>query len=127
MGRKNKELTEEQKAQLEVMSRFLTVDQIADILGISRTTFYEIIKRDPEIDGFYKKGRANQILKFASNLSKQSDMGNAAATIFALKTQAGWKETQRIEGVGDDGEHIIAYKWLDDDNEDNSVQTKKIS
>ena len=121
MGRKNKELTEEQKAQLEVMSRFLTVDQIADILGISRTTFYEIIKRDPEIDGLYKKGRANQILKFASNLSKQSDMGKAAATIFALKTQAGWKETQRIEGVGDDGEHIIAYKWLDDDNEDNSV------
>ena len=48
-------------------------------------------------------------------------MGNAAATIFALKTQAGWKETQRIEGMGEDGEHIIAYKWLDDDNEDNPI------
>ncbi len=121
MGRKNKELNEEQRAQLEVMSRFLTVEQIADVLGIARSTFYEMIKRDSTIDGLYKKGRANQILKFASNLSKQSDMGNAAATIFALKTQAGWKETQRIEGVGEDGEHIIAYKWLDDDHEDNSV------
>lgn len=121
MGRKNIELTDDQKVQLEVMARFLTVEQIADIFGISRTTFYEILKRDSKIDELYKKGRANQLLKYANNLSKQSDAGSTAATIFALKTQGGWTETHKIEGAGESGEHIIAYRWLGDEDEDDQV------
>lgn len=123
MGRKMKELTDEQAIQLEVMARFLTVEQIADIFEISRTTFYEMMKRDERINELYKKGRANQILKFATNLSKQSDAGNTAATIFALKTQGGWKDVHVLDHQSSDGSMtpqiieriIIDPKQIDDE------------
>jgi predicted DNA-binding transcriptional regulator AlpA len=40
------------------MARYITIAQIADYFGIDRTTFYEILKRQPEVFLHYKKGRA---------------------------------------------------------------------
>jgi hypothetical protein len=54
----------------------------------------------------------------AQNLIQKARSGDLGAQIFYLKTQAGWKETQRVEGAGNVGEHIVAYKWLDDGDED---------
>jgi len=38
-------LTKEQMLQVEKLAAYLTQDQIADFLGICRTTFYEIKKK----------------------------------------------------------------------------------
>ena len=112
-------LTEEQRGEIETLASVLSTEQIADYLGIGRSTFFEILDRDPEVSGLYKKGRAKAVGFVAQNLMQKARSGDLGAQIFYLKTQAGWKETQRLEGAGNDGEHVLAYKWLDDGDEDN--------
>lgn len=118
-GRPRIELTKKQKGEMETLASVLSTEQIADYLGIGRSTFFEILDRDPEVSGLYKKGRAKAVGLVAQNLLQKARSGDLGAQIFYLKTQAGWKETQRLEGAGNDGEHVLAYKWLDDGDEDN--------
>jgi hypothetical protein len=103
MGRKNIELTPEQIQVIEAGARFLTSEQLADLLGIGKTTFFAILNRDEKINELYKKSKAQQHLRMANNLMKQSDSGSTAATIFYLKCQAGWKETMHIDHSSSDG------------------------
>ena len=117
-GRPTIKLTDAQKQEVETLAAVLNAEQIADYLGIGRTTFFAILDRDEEVSERYKKGKAKAIGSVAQTLIQQARNGNASAAMFYLKTQAGWKETQRVEGAGDSGEHVIAYKWLDDDDED---------
>lgn len=117
-GRPQIELTKQQKAEVETLAAVLSSEQIADYFGIGRTTWFAILERDPEVSELYKKGRAKAVGFVAQNLIQKARGGDLGAQIFYLKTQAGWKETQRVEGAGDSGEHVIAYKWLDDDDED---------
>jgi len=117
-GRPKIEFTEEQKKEVETLAAVLSTEQIADYFGISRRVFFDIIDRDEEVSALYKKGKAKAVGFVAQNLIQKARGGDLGAQIFYLKTQAGWKETQRVEGAGDTGEHVIAYKWLDDDNED---------
>ena len=118
-GRPKIVLTNDQKIEVETLAAVLSTEQIADYFGICRTTFFEILDRDKEVSELYKKGKAKAVGFVAQNLIQKARSGDLGAQIFYLKTQAGWKETQRIEGAGDTGEHVIAYKWLDDDDEDN--------
>ena len=111
-------LTKEQKGEIETLASVLSTEQIADYLGIGRSTFFEILDRDPEVSGLYKRGRAKAVGFVVQNLMQKARSGDLGAQIFYLKTQAGWKETQKLEGAGNDGEHVMAYKWLSDDNED---------
>lgn len=83
-----------QIAQVEALSSFLTKAQMADYFGICERTFLNIEKRQPEVFTAYKKGVSKQIVRVAGNLVSQSDSGNAASTIFFLKTQGGWKENK---------------------------------
>jgi len=99
-GRPKTVLTDEQKSQVEKLAAVLTMEQLADFLGIGRTTFYEITKRDAEVSELYKKGRAKAIGGVAKNLVQKAMSGDNAAMMFYLKTQAGWKETQAIEHSG---------------------------
>ena len=117
-GRPPVVLTKEQKAEVETLAAVLSSEQIADYFGIGRTTWFAILDRDPEVSELYKKGRAKAVGFVAQNLIQKARGGDLGAQIFYLKTQAGWKETQKVEGAGDSGEHVIAYKWLDDDDED---------
>jgi hypothetical protein len=117
-GRPPVVLTKEQKAEVETLAAVLSSEQIADYFGIGRTTWFAILERDPEVSELYKKGRAKAVGFVAQNLIQKARGGDLGAQIFYLKTQAGWKETQKVEGAGDSGEHVIAYKWLDDDDED---------
>lgn len=91
-GRPLTVLTDDQKIELGALSAVLTQEQIADYFGICRTTFYEIMKRDQDVSEQYKKGKARAIANVGNNLISQSDQGNVSASIFYLKTQAGWKE-----------------------------------
>jgi hypothetical protein len=112
-------LTDEQRSELETLAAVLNVEQIADYFGISRRVFYDIMERDEEVSAQYKKGKAKAVGFVAQNLIQKARSGDLGAQIFYLKTQAGWQETQRLEGAGNDGEHVHAYKWLSDEDENN--------
>ena len=103
MGRKALTLTEEQRIQLEALAGYLTIEQIADYFGIGQRTLANIREREPEIDAIYKKGRAKTIGDVASSLIQDCLNGNLTAKMFFLKTQAGWRETNRHEVTGADG------------------------
>lgn len=102
-GRPLVELTAEQKDEVKTLASVLNSEQMADYFGISRTTFYEIMKRDEEVSEQYKKGKAEAIESVAQNLILKARDGNLGAQIFFLKTQAGWKETQSHEHSSPDG------------------------
>lgn len=98
-GRKEIVLTPEQAVQVEALAAYLNNDQIADYLGISRTTLHEVMKRQPEVAEHYKRGKAKAIGIVAQSLIKKAQDGNVVAAIFYLKTQAGWKETLSLESI----------------------------
>jgi hypothetical protein len=94
-------LTDEQIVEVGALSAYLSIEQIADHLGISRPTFYAIMDRQPDVGLQYKKGKARAIEGAAKSLIMQGHDGNTTALMFYLKTQAGWKETQVQEHTGD--------------------------
>jgi len=98
-GRPRKTLTEDEKVQLEALAAALNSEQIADFFGIGRSTFYDMMERDEDISGRYKRGRAKAIAGVAGNLITQARNGNTSAAIFYLKTQAGWKEQTQEEST----------------------------
>lgn len=106
MGRKAIELTEEQKIQVEALASCLSQEQIADYFKIGKTTWFAMIERDPEIAERYKAGKAKVIRDIAHGLIEQAKNGDKAAAMFYLKTQAGWRETDRLEHTGADGAPI---------------------
>lgn len=115
------ELTDKQISEVETLAAILSTEQIADYFGISRATWYNIMERNDEVFRHYKKGKARAIASVASNLVTKANSGDLGAQIFFLKTQAGWKETQKIEGGGENGDLVVAYKWLDDDDTDDQI------
>jgi len=103
MGRKPKELTDEQTVQVEALAAYLTQDQIADYFGISDRTFREMMGRDPSISSAYKRGKAKAIGTVAQGLLQKARSGDTTSAIFYLKTQAGWRETNHIDHTSSDG------------------------
>ena len=85
-------LTDEQKNTVQQMAKVSTVQQIADYLGISRTAFFEILRRDEEVSSHYKKGRIQAKKIMGNSLFKRGVAGDTTAAIFYMKTQGGWKE-----------------------------------
>jgi hypothetical protein len=102
-GRPRKELTDDQKAQIEALSAYLSQDHIADWLGISRVTLRAIMDRDPEVSERYQRGKARAHAKVAESLVKSAIGGNTSAQIFYMKTQLGWKETTHVDLTSSDG------------------------
>ena len=100
-GRPEIELTEEQIKEVEELSAELTVEQIAYSFGFSRTTFYRILDRQPEVLIQYKKGRSQKIRKYVQHLDKKifekNVPGDTTALIFALKAFGEWSEKQVVE------------------------------
>ena len=95
-GHPHKMLTVEQISQVEGLASVLSVAQMADYFAIGRTTFFAILKRQPEVDELYKKGRANAINFIGTSLIEKARNGDTTAQIFYLKSQGGWKEKQDI-------------------------------
>ena len=101
MPRQQIELTPEQIAQVETLASVLSQEQIADYLGIAKSTFQAILDRDPVVFGRYKKGKSKAIASVAQGLLKKALSGDTASAIFYLKTQAGWVETRNHKIGGD--------------------------
>lgn len=95
MPRRPIELTEDEIATVESMAAKFTQKQMADYLGIGESTFREIMNRDERVSSAYKKGKSKQIAKVAGWLFDKCEAGDTTAIIFFLKTQAGWRETDR--------------------------------
>ena len=58
------------------------------------------MERDPDIAERYKRGKAKAIAHVAKGLLQKARSGDTVSSIFFLKTQAGWRETDRLEHAG---------------------------
>lgn len=96
-------ITEEHYSQVEALAAYLTQEQIADFLGMGRTTFNERLDSDERLSEHYKKGKAKAVGKAASKLMEAVNDGNLTAIIFFLKTQGGWRETSKLDLSSEDG------------------------
>jgi hypothetical protein len=117
MGRPAVELSEEEITQVESLAAVLNQEQLSDFFGFSDRTFRELMKRDERVSAAYKRGKAKAIGKIAQSLMKQAHSGNTVAMMFYLKTQAGWRETNRHEHTGADG-GALEISWLTKPTED---------
>lgn len=81
----------------------LTQEEIAHILGVSQRTLHNRFDDQPGVRAAYEKGIAKGHAVVKGRLRQQIDSGNVTATIFYLKTQCGWKETDRLEHSGPGG------------------------
>ncbi len=79
-------------------------EDIAAKIEISADTLVKHYKR--ELDD----GRVDANAAVAKSLYDQAKAGNTTAMIFWLKTRAGWKETERHEVTGADGNDLVV-KW----------------
>jgi len=95
-------LTEEQIALVEELASKYTCKQIALQLDVSQRAFFDIRKRQPEVQRSYKKGKARQILTVANLLYEKAAAGDVSSIIFYLKTQAGWKP-----GCGNEDDELL--------------------
>ena len=90
---------EDMLKEVDQLSDKLTVEQMAAYFGISKTTFYNVCKRQPELIERYKKGKSRRIAQVVSKLYEKIEDGDTACTIFYLKTQAGWREQEQAAEV----------------------------
>ena len=84
----------------EMASRGLTVEQIADCLGVSRETIYQRQKEYPEFYESIKRGRSQGMNQITNALYEKAVNGDNTAMIFYLKTRdrENWGE-QYVEPV----------------------------
>lgn len=71
------QLTDAQRAEVETLAAVLTAEQIADFLGLGRTTFFGLLKRDEDLSERYKKVRARAIGAVTQSLVTKARAGNA--------------------------------------------------
>lgn len=88
-------LTDAQRIEVEALAAYLSTAQLADYFGMARSTFFELMARDPDVAGRYKRGKSKAIGKVAQGLVQKAVAGDTTSSIFFLKTQARWRETDR--------------------------------
>ena len=103
MPPKPRVLSDDEIALVSKLAGVLTYDQLADLFGIAQRTFDNIRDRQPKVNAAYKRGRAEIIGKVAESLVQDALDGDTTSRIFFLKTQAGWRETAKIDHTSSDG------------------------
>ena len=86
------------------------VTKAVSILGISRTSFYNYLKRYPTVQQAMDDAREQRHEWVESKLMKAIKADNLTAIIFYLKTQAkhmGYVERQELAGVDGEGLKVI--------------------
>lgn len=95
------QITAEQRALIGELAGYgLTWDQIASVLKLNKRTLQRHCQED------YDNGKNVAIGMAAGQLYKKVMSGHPASIFFYLKTQAGWKETNKTELTGENGEAI---------------------
>jgi len=90
-----KVLTDAQRGEVEALAAYLSTAQLADYFGMARSTFFELMARDADTAGRYKRGKSKAIGKVAQGLVLKAIAGDTTSSIFFLKTQGRWRETDR--------------------------------
>ena len=77
----------------------LTMDQIADCLGIGRSTLYERMGSEADVSDAIKRGRAKGIATISNALFQSGKSGNVTAQIFYLKNRQPeeWKDRRETQ------------------------------
>ena len=107
MGRPPITLSPDQVHEVETLAALLSVQQIADYLGIARSTFFALLERDPDIARRYRRGKAKAIAHVANSLLQKARSGDTTSMLFYLKTQAGWRETAALEVMAPDAADLV--------------------
>lgn len=102
-GRPPIKFPEDVAEQIEKLAPYLSKEMIADYLGIARQTLHTRMEQEPELEAAYSRGKAKAIAAVSGGLLMKAREGDTASAIFYLKTQAGWRETQRIDHTSSDG------------------------
>jgi hypothetical protein len=94
-------LDEKQILQVETLAPYLTIQGVADHLGISARSFFCIKERQPEVLAAYKRGASKAIIFAAQALfSFMQEKTNSALKLDALKfyliRKAGWTDVREI-------------------------------
>ncbi|OXE37506.1 MAG: hypothetical protein CGW95_00920 [Phenylobacterium zucineum] len=96
--------TRQMREQVERMAGFgFTIEQIAIALDIGERTLYKYYSTELE------RGHISVNMKVVGKLfaaTQRNDKSAVTAQIFWAKTRMGWKETDRHEHTGEDGEPI---------------------
>jgi predicted DNA-binding protein YlxM (UPF0122 family) len=85
-------LSEQDLNTIQNLSASLSVEQIAGYLGISKTTYYEVARRQPELLERYQQGKSRRIAEYANIVHEHILNGDKDLLKFYLRTQAGWSE-----------------------------------
>ena len=80
--------------------------EIAQALGVSYSTLMNRKRENAEFREAIKRGRAKANIFVGGKLMSLIREGNVAATIFYMKSRCGWRETQRTEITGANGNAI---------------------
>ena len=99
----------------------LTTKQIADCIGIGRTTLYEHRKKDPNIEDAIKRGRSKGVQQVTNALFSSAMTGNVTAQIFYLKNRDPdkWRDRRENALTGPDGgpvKHIVTVTLVGKDD-----------
>lgn len=93
--------TDEQRKQVEALSGYgLPHEQIASVIGCSQDTLVKYFSQE------LAEGMAKANSRVAQFLYQQATK-NLTAAIFWAKTRMRWRETDRLEVTGKDGEDLI--------------------
>lgn len=78
--------------QVQAMAQYgVSQDAMEDILGISAETIRNLYDKQ------WRKGKSSANAKIAQSLYAKASDGDTACMMFWLKTQAGWRETNKVE------------------------------
>lgn len=99
---------EKMRNQIYTMSKYkLPHAKMAAILGITMIMFDRALKKDIAAREKLETGKAHADFEVSKTAYEMAiDKKNPAFTMFYLKTQMGWRETQRYELSGPDGQPI---------------------
>jgi transposase len=82
----------EDLSTVQQLSASMSVEQIAGYFGISKTTYYEVARRQPELLERYQQGKSKRIAEYSELVHQHIMKGDKDLLKFYLRTQAGWSE-----------------------------------
>ena len=87
-------------ARVQALARKgLSIDQIADCIGVNRATIYKHKKKNSDIDDALKSGQSKGLASVTNALYNAAMAGNITAQIFYLKNRGpdAWKDRTYID------------------------------
>lgn len=117
VGRPKFEITEAiMKKAEDYAAKGLTAEQIAMVLGISETTFYERQAENAEFAEALKRGRGTGIANVTNALYEKATVDkDNTAMIFYLKNRAGWVDKQETTTTVEN-RHVIDLTGIDNES-----------